>query len=92
MDETHSGTYTCTPFNDLGTDGPSPNMHIIVQRPPVFIRTPHNMYLKKLGETLEIPCDARDGDNGHKPTIVWFRVSIMATPKRFPCFKTTSTF
>lgn len=85
MDETHSGTYTCTPFNDLGSDGPSTNMHVIVQRPPVFIKTPHNIYLKKLGETVEIPCDARDGDNGHKPTIVWFRVRIFLNIRYIGC-------
>ncbi|KAG5877032.1 hypothetical protein JTB14_005254 [Gonioctena quinquepunctata] len=73
VDETHSGTYTCTPFNDLGSAGPSTNMHVIVQRPPVFVRTPHNLYLKKLGETIEIPCDARDDDDGHKPSIIWYK-------------------
>lgn len=76
VDETHTGTYTCTPFNDLGTEGPSTNMHVIVQRPPVFVRTPHNLYLKKLGETIEMPCDARDAENGHKPIIVWYKVRI----------------
>nr|XP_023011586.1 protein borderless [Leptinotarsa decemlineata] len=73
VDETHSGTYTCTPFNDLGSAGPSTNMHVIVQRPPVFIRTPHNLYLKKLGETIEMPCDAKDDEDGHKPTVVWYK-------------------
>ncbi|KAF7270305.1 hypothetical protein GWI33_016706 [Rhynchophorus ferrugineus] len=73
VDETHGGSYTCTPYNDLGTQGPSPAMYVIVQRAPIFTKSPQNLYLKKLGETVEIPCDARDGDNGHKPMIVWYK-------------------
>lgn len=76
VDESHSGYYTCTPYNDLGTEGPSPNIHVIVQRPPVFVLTPQHLYLRKLGETLELPCDARDGENEHRPIIVWYRVII----------------
>ncbi|XP_060531403.1 protein borderless [Cylas formicarius] len=73
VDDTHSGSYTCTPYNDLGTQGSSPPMHVFVQKAPVFTRIPHNLYLKKLGETVELPCDAKDGDNGHKPMIVWYK-------------------
>ncbi|KAH1021052.1 hypothetical protein HUJ04_010615 [Dendroctonus ponderosae] len=71
VDESHAGSYTCTPYNDLGTQGPSPGMYVIVQKAPIFTVTPHNLYLRKLGETIEIPCDARDGNNGHSPIIVW---------------------
>ncbi|KAL1506833.1 hypothetical protein ABEB36_006123 [Hypothenemus hampei] len=71
VDETHGGSYTCTPYNDLGTQGSSPGMYVIVQKAPVFTLTPHNLYLRKLGERIEIPCDARDGDNGHRPIITW---------------------
>lgn len=28
VDETHSGSYTCTPYNELGTDGPSPSITV----------------------------------------------------------------
>jgi hypothetical protein len=75
VDESHSGRYTCTPFNDLGTQGPSPPILVTVQRPPIFVVTPHNLYLRKLGETIEMPCDARDGENEHKPIIVWYKVT-----------------
>lgn len=71
VDESHNGHYTCTPYNDLGTEGPSPAIQVIVQRPPVFVLTPNNLYLRKLGEILELPCDARDGENDHKPFVVW---------------------
>ncbi|XP_012147466.1 borderless isoform X2 [Megachile rotundata] len=73
VDETHSGSYTCTPYNELGTEGPSPSITVIVQRPPVFTVTPQNLYIRKLGENLEIPCDARDGDQSHRPAIVWYK-------------------
>ncbi|CAD6233973.1 GSCOCG00007436001-RA-CDS [Cotesia congregata] len=73
VDETHSGSYSCTPYNELGTDGPSPSISVVVQRPPVFTVTPQRLYMRKLGESLEIPCDARDGDQSQPPTIVWFK-------------------
>lgn len=76
VNESHSGRYTCTPMNNLGTEGPSPPMNVIVQRPPMFTIVPHNLYLRKPGETLEIPCDAVDGNDNHKPKIAWLRVSI----------------
>ncbi|XP_076174776.1 borderless isoform X2 [Ptiloglossa arizonensis] len=82
VDETHSGTYTCTPYNDLGTEGPSPTITVIVQRPPVFTVTPQHLYIRKLGETLEIPCDARDGDQAHRPSIVWYKDGSPVPPDR----------
>lgn len=82
VDETHSGSYTCTPFNNLGTEGPSPPINVIVQRPPVFTVTPQHLYMRKLGESLEIPCDARDGDQAHRPTIVWFKDGTPLPPDR----------
>lgn len=47
----------------------------MVQRPPMFTVLPQHLYMRKLGETLEIPCDAQDGDERHRPTIVWFKVA-----------------
>ncbi|XP_057335997.1 protein borderless isoform X2 [Microplitis mediator] len=73
VDETHSGSYSCTPYNELGTEGPSPSISVVVQRPPIFTVTPQRLYMRKLGESLEIPCDARDGDQSQPPTIVWFK-------------------
>ncbi|KAK0156816.1 hypothetical protein PV328_012261, partial [Microctonus aethiopoides] len=69
VDETHSGSYSCTPYNELGTEGPSPSISVVVQRPPVFTITPQRLYMRKLGESLEIPCDAKDGDQSQPPTI-----------------------
>lgn len=75
VDESHNGQYACTPYNDLGTAGASPNINVVVRRPPVFTVKPHNLYLKKLGETVDMHCDAIDGDGVHKPIIKWSRVS-----------------
>lgn len=80
VDETHNGHYSCTPFNELGTQGPSSPMHIIVERPPIFLITPDNVYIRKIGEHLEIPCDARDGNNGHNPTVVWYKKDGSSLP------------
>ncbi|XP_024870972.1 protein borderless isoform X1 [Temnothorax curvispinosus] len=82
VDETHSGSYSCTPYNELGTEGPSPSITVIVQRPPMFTVTPQHMYMRKLGESLEIPCDARDGDDSHRPTIMWYKDGSPLSPER----------
>jgi len=29
VDETHSGSYSCTPYNTLGTEGPSPSITVV---------------------------------------------------------------
>ncbi|XP_075224946.1 borderless isoform X3 [Lycorma delicatula] len=81
VDESHGGDYVCTPFNELGTEGPSPPIHVIIQRPPVFTLTPQNLYLRKKGDSLEIPCDALDGDGTHRPTIHWFKKDGSPLPK-----------
>ncbi|XP_050432656.1 protein borderless isoform X2 [Adelges cooleyi] len=67
--EEHEGTYTCTPFNDLGTEGPSTPMEVIVQRPPKFVIVPKVLYFRKVGDNVTMPCAA---ENLHRdPAIVW---------------------
>lgn len=83
VDESHAGSYTCTPFNDLGTDGPSPVINVIVLRPPIFTVTPKAIYIQKLGETVELPCQAIDRDGTNHPTIDWKRVGAFITPQYF---------
>ncbi|XP_076655189.1 borderless isoform X2 [Halictus rubicundus] len=73
VDDTHSGSYTCTPYNELGTEGPSPTISVIVQSPPVFTLTPQPVYLRKLGDSLEMPCAATDKNESHQPSIVWYK-------------------
>ncbi|KAG8231407.1 hypothetical protein J437_LFUL012417 [Ladona fulva] len=89
VDSSHGGMYTCIPYNDLGTEGPSLPMRVLITRPPIFTIKPNNLYVRKAGETLIMPCDARhdvdetaitaDGEMGAqpppsgKPTISWSR-------------------
>ncbi|CAG9859891.1 unnamed protein product [Phyllotreta striolata] len=73
VDDSHNGIYTCTPYNDLGSAGASTNMHVIVQTTPKFLKIPDNLYLRQLGETVEMTCDATDGEDGHKPMIIWYK-------------------
>lgn len=73
VDESHTGEYTCTPYNELGTQGPSNRMHVVVQRPPIFTITPHVLYIRKTGESVVMACDAIDGESAIRPTISWFK-------------------
>ncbi|XP_025418737.1 protein borderless isoform X2 [Sipha flava] len=66
----HGGKYTCTPFNDLGTEGPSTPMDVIVQHPPKLITVPKVVYFRNLGDNVTMPCEAERFDN-KDPAIVW---------------------
>jgi immunoglobulin superfamily member 9B len=74
VDESHAGRYSCTPYNELGTAGQSPSIHVVVQRPPQFTIKPKLIYLEKLGTVVRMDCDARDRDGSHQPFIKWQRV------------------
>lgn len=82
VDDTHSGTYTCTPYNDLGTAGPSPTITVYVQKPPEFTIKPQNMYLRKLGDFLEMPCEATDRANAPPPSVMWYKDGSPVSPNR----------
>lgn len=69
--------YSCTPYNALGTEGPSPKIKVIVQRPPVFTATPNSIYLRKLGDSITLPCDAIDSEGQRRPTLVWTKVDLI---------------
>lgn len=56
-------------------------MHVIIEKAPIFTVTPHNLYLRKLGESIEIPCDALDGDSAHRPIILWNKVNLTVLPQ-----------
>ncbi|XP_040167442.1 protein borderless [Anopheles arabiensis] len=73
VDDSHAGRYSCTPYNDLGTDGPSPIINVIVQRPPFFTIKPKLVYVTKMGGTVQMHCDARDRDGYHIPQITWIK-------------------
>lgn len=79
VDDAHAGRYACTPYNELGTDGSSPIINVVVQKPPYFILKPKLLYVTKIGSTVEMHCDARDRDGTHVPQITWVKVEAEST-------------
>ncbi|KOC69022.1 Protein turtle [Habropoda laboriosa] len=73
VNENHQGRYTCTPYNTHGTQGSSGPMEVLVRNPPVFTLEPEPIYQKKVGETVEMHCDAQEAEGTQKPTIQWHR-------------------
>ncbi|XP_044008135.1 protein turtle isoform X3 [Aphidius gifuensis] len=73
VNENHQGKYTCTPYNAHGTHGGSGPMDVLVRNPPVFTLEPEPMYQRKIGETVDMVCDAQEAEGTEKPTIQWQR-------------------
>uniref|UniRef100_A0A674P7E8 Immunoglobulin superfamily member 9B n=1 Tax=Takifugu rubripes TaxID=31033 RepID=A0A674P7E8_TAKRU len=66
------GTYTCVPYNALGTMGMSPPATLVLKDPPYFNVRPGGEYRQEAGRELVIPC-AASGDPDI-PTITWRKV------------------
>ncbi|XP_036915705.1 protein turtle homolog A isoform X2 [Sturnira hondurensis] len=65
------GEYSCTPYNSLGTAGPSPVTRVLLKAPPAFQERPKEEYFQEVGRELLIPCSAQ----GDPPPIVsWAKV------------------
>ncbi|KAL0267074.1 UNVERIFIED_CONTAM: hypothetical protein PYX00_009440 [Menopon gallinae] len=73
VNQNHQGRYTCTPYNAQGTQGSSGAMEVLVRKPPVFTVEPESLYQRKVGETVEMHCDAQEAEGTQKPTIQWQR-------------------
>ncbi|XP_055376450.1 protein turtle isoform X2 [Condylostylus longicornis] len=73
VNENHQGRYTCTPYNAQGTQGSSGPMEVLVRKPPVFTIEPETLYQRKVGETVEMNCDAQEGEGTQRPNIQWQR-------------------
>ncbi|KAJ8669632.1 hypothetical protein QAD02_000891 [Eretmocerus hayati] len=71
VNENHQGKYTCTPYNAHGTQGSSGLMDVLVRTPPTFTLEPQPMYQRKVGETVEMHCDAREAEGTQKPSLSW---------------------
>ncbi|XP_015994801.2 protein turtle homolog A isoform X2 [Rousettus aegyptiacus] len=65
------GEYSCTPYNSLGTAGPSPVTRVLLKAPPAFLERPKEEYFQEVGRELLIPCSAQ-GDP--PPTVSWAKV------------------
>lgn len=74
VNESHQGKYTCTPYNAHGTQGSSGHMEVLVRNPPSFTIEPLPMYQRKVGETVEMHCDAQEAKDTQKPVITWQKV------------------
>lgn len=49
-------------------------MEVMVKKPPEFTMEPEPMYQRKVGETVEMKCDAQETEEGtQKPNISWIR-------------------
>lgn len=83
MDESHEGQYSCTAYNALGSEGPSPRVRVRVQRPPALLARPQPLYLARLGRPLALPCAAAPQPPLAPPAVVWSRVSA-AAPRPAP--------
>ncbi|CAD7079244.1 unnamed protein product [Hermetia illucens] len=73
VNQSHQGRYTCTPYNAQGTQGSSGPMEILVRKPPTFTIEPEPLYQRKVGESVEMHCDALEAEGTQKINIQWQR-------------------
>lgn len=74
VEDSHGGRYSCTPYNDLGTEGPSPIIQVNIEHPPQFTMKPKSIYIQKLGESVEMTCSAMDKNTkDDRKLIMWTR-------------------
>ncbi|KAH8237979.1 hypothetical protein KR032_010057 [Drosophila birchii] len=73
VNEEHQGQYSCTPYNAQGTAGASGIMDVLVRKPPVFTAEPETLYQRKVGDSVEMHCDALEAEGTERPTIKWQR-------------------
>ncbi|XP_062131035.1 protein turtle isoform X2 [Drosophila sulfurigaster albostrigata] len=73
VNEDHQGRYTCTPYNAQGTQGDSGVMEVLVRKPPAFTVEPETLYQRKVGDSVEMHCDAVEAEGTERPTIKWQR-------------------
>ncbi|RUS84906.1 hypothetical protein EGW08_007316 [Elysia chlorotica] len=48
---------TCA-YNELGAGVQSPRIHVQVKDPPFFVASPDVLYVRNVGDTVRIPCEA----------------------------------
>ncbi|GBP55579.1 Protein turtle [Eumeta japonica] len=73
VNQNHQGRYTCTPYNAQGTQGSSGPMEVLVRKPPVFTVEPESLYQRKVGESVEMHCEAQEAEGTQRPTVTWRR-------------------
>ncbi|XP_052756203.1 protein turtle-like isoform X4 [Galleria mellonella] len=73
VNQNHQGRYTCTPYNAQGTQGSSGPMEVLVRKPPVFTVEPEPLYQRKVGESVEMHCEAQEAEGTQRPSVTWRR-------------------
>ncbi|XP_037870522.1 protein turtle isoform X2 [Bombyx mori] len=73
VNQNHQGRYTCTPYNAQGTQGSSGPMEVLVRKPPVFTVEPEPLYQRKVGESVEMHCEAQESEGTQRPSVTWRR-------------------
>lgn len=48
-------------------------MEVLVRKPPVFTLEPEPLYQRKVGESVEMHCDALESEGTQRPNIQWQR-------------------
>lgn len=81
VNQNHQGRYTCTPYNAQGTQGSSGPMEVLVRKPPTFTIEPDPVYQRKVGESVDMYCDAQEAEGTQKPKIEWQRKDGQPLPK-----------
>lgn len=81
VNQNHQGRYTCTPYNAQGTQGSSGAMEVLVKKPPEFTMEPEPLYQRKVGEMVEMQCDAQEAEGTQKPNLHWVRRDGVAIQK-----------
>ncbi|XP_072166432.1 protein turtle homolog A-like [Diadema setosum] len=69
---TDEGSYTCTPYNDLGTAGQSTPTTLHVIDPPSFAMEPEPSYQQSVGSSVFMPCSA---SGNPPPSLTWRKVN-----------------
>ncbi|XP_053612215.1 protein turtle-like isoform X3 [Plodia interpunctella] len=73
VNQNHQGRYTCTPYNAQGTQGSSGPMEVLVRKPPAFTVEPEPLYQRKVGESVEMHCEAQEAEGTQRPSVTWRR-------------------
>ncbi|KAG5284858.1 hypothetical protein AALO_G00031300 [Alosa alosa] len=63
------GTYTCTPYNVLGSTGQSRAATLVLKDPPKFLAVPAGEYRQEVGREVVVPCEA-------DTNITWRKVGL----------------
>lgn len=81
VDDDHGGKYSCTPFNTLGTEGPSTIIQVFIQHPPEFTLKPKSVYIQKISDSVTMHCSARDKHtDDDRSLITWSRKDGVPLP------------